>query len=40
MEQFFRCCAKLIELVVTITGGLLFGLAIGELLKMLVEVCI
>ena len=37
MVQFMKCCAKLI---VTIVGGLLCGVATGELIKMLVEVCL
>lgn len=37
MVQFMKCCAKLI---VTIVGGLLCGVVAGELIKMLVEVCL
>lgn len=37
MVQFMKCCAKSI---VTIVGGLLCGVATGELIKMLVEVCL
>lgn len=37
MVQFMKGCAKLI---VTIVGGFLCGVVTGELIKMLVEVCL
>lgn len=37
MVQFMKCCAKSI---VTIVGGFLCGVAVGELIKLLVEVCV
>lgn len=37
MVQFMKCCAKLIA---TIVGGFLCGVAVGELIKLLVGVCV
>lgn len=37
MVQFMKCCAKVI---VTIASGILCGIVAGELIKMLVEVCV